>query len=272
MSLRDSACVEGLEARQLLSVTLEDGILRVVGTDGNDYLLVRQEGNTVRLEHRVNTTGRPRWFHDDVVEAREFTLGPETPLLRVVVHGLKGDDAIDLYRPKPAKTGAKNWPWVLNQALQGSVSADARLVGGAGDDEITSGAGFAKVSAGRGVDRVTVGGGSGTDGVAGNVVDLGSGDDYFQGGGGNDTVYGRGGRDLIHGGGYAGADRLSGGAGDDFFRIGSDDRAFGGKGNDTFEVCTTDATQDIVGDAIEAVWECERQRGDAWPHPRDEPW
>ncbi|SEL16852.1 Ca2+-binding protein, RTX toxin-related [Roseivivax marinus] len=67
-----------------------------------------------------------------------------------------------------------------------------------------------------------------------NVIYGGSGDDTIDGRGGDDSLYGGVGADSVIGG--TGADYMEGGAGDDTFEVGRDDTVSGGAGDDLYRL------------------------------------
>ncbi|KIC29845.1 Hint domain-containing protein [Leisingera sp. ANG-M6] len=93
----------------------------------------------------------------------------------------------------------------------------------------------------------------GTDGSDYMVTDItfavppevpADGDDSIDGGDGDDVIYGQGGDDTISGG--SGADTLDGGAGDDSIFAGEGDSASGGAGDDYFTIVSDEAF--VTGD------------------------
>ena len=107
-----------------------------------------------------------------------------------------------------------------------AVAADARVLGGAGNDDISMGGG----NLGR--DAL---GEQGDDTLTGNLNDNllsgGIGDDTVSGSGGNDALWGDAGNDKLFGG--SGLDRLFGSAGNDHLDGGGNaDELHGGAGND----------------------------------------
>jgi len=127
--------------------------------------------------------------------------------------------------------------------LASSLTLNADVRAGAGDDDIRLGGGNDYVDAGDGNDKIwtragndKVVGGNGNDNFLGDI-----GNDTFDGGAGNDTADGGGGDDVITGGigddsiiGNLGNDKLDGGDGNDSIRADSgNDSITGGAGDDT---------------------------------------
>lgn len=118
--------------------------------------------------------------------------------------------------------------------VNGNVTADIRLEGGAGNDTLRGGDGKETLIGGDGNDVIT--GGKGNDYISGgdgeDYLEGGEGDDVISGGKGRDTMYGLDGADVMLGG--ADQDYMDGGKGDD--RVSGDDGndvLFGGQGNDS---------------------------------------
>jgi Ca2+-binding RTX toxin-like protein len=203
---RGHARIESVEARRLLSVTLNEGVLRVVGVDAVENI----------IDVSLNSTGQ-------VV----VTLNGDTSeyaasdVSRVAVHGRELNDTITV-----GEINAR--VLALGHAGNDTITSSGRrnvVDGGFGDDVLTGSATHDLITGGPGHDLIT--------GLAGN--------DILRGGGGNDTVYGGEGNDKIAGNrgndqlfGEAGADVIVGNWGDDLLDGGGGrDRLYGGRGNDT---------------------------------------
>jgi len=126
-------------------------------------------------------------------------------------------------------------------SADGSAPAGTVAAGGAGDDTLTGGVGGDTLS-GLGGDDV-ISGGNGAD-----TIDGGDGEDRLAGGGGDDVVDAGAGDDLIEES-VGGADRLSGGAGNDDFVLSraataaaSTLQASGGDGDDRFDVTASNGS------------------------------
>lgn len=183
--------VEGLEPRQLLSASLDNGVLRIDGTKRNDTIDV-----TVTLSRiYVQMNGA----------LQSFRRGNVT---NVQIGGYSGDDTIRV-------AGAVGVPCRVdggggNDSMTGGDGAEI-LVGGAGLDSIRGGGGNDQMYGGLGDDSLS--GGKGYDSVYGNdgnddlygdangdVVDGGVGHDLVCGGVGTDQCWGRSGWDLFYSG------------------------------------------------------------------------
>lgn len=103
--------------------------------------------------------------------------------------------------------------------IDASVTVNANLLGGDGNDQIRSGFGN-------------------------DNIDGGEGDDQLLSGAGDDTISGQGGNDLIFG--NAGADVISGGAGNDNLHGGNEDKAHQGDLSDT--ISGGEGSDNIWGD------------------------
>ena len=189
---------EPLEARQLLSAKLVDGVLEVKGTaatsgtggsTGADVISISKKRSTVTV--KIGSASFP------------FPAG-----------------AVDLIRIK-ALDG--------NDTITASTKLQIPLLvyGGAGNDTITAGHGDDTLDGGDGTDSIT--GRAGADRIRG-----GTGNDTLNGSDDNDTIDGEAGTDLIHGGN--GADLIRGGADNDsLFGDNNNDQLFGGSGNDSID-------------------------------------
>lgn len=150
---------EQLESRVLLSATLEDGLLSVVGTEGKDSILLGRRGDAI------------------VVRLGKMAYGfPASDVQQVELWALGGNDVIKLTNlDKPANIDAG--------------AGNDRVFGGKGDDAIFGGAGNDRIIAGPGHDLLN--GGAGKDiliGGAGNdLFYAADGEkDILKGGAGND--------------------------------------------------------------------------------------
>ncbi len=209
------ACMETLDQRLLLSTTLDNGVLTIMGTDQPDRISVAASPFANAL------------VVDDDGEAHYFALSAIT---QINIDGLGGNDRL--------RVGGSLAPMKYNVSVNG----------GAGSDRIWAYGGHVTVIGGSGRDRIlavasvasTVGGGGGNDlirtGSAKDDINSGSGNDFVSAGSGNDTVTDSGGRDTIIAG--AGNDTvralghatINGGDGNDLL-IGT--FVYGGNGNDT---------------------------------------
>lgn len=211
--------VENLEDRVLLSgnVFVQNDVLMVEGTSGDDLVEVRQIGNEIQ------------------VSVNQFDFGRfELPFNNITVQTFDGNDEV---------------------RFQANVQLDAIVFAGQGDDIVRTGSGDDFIDGGAGDDRIIartgndqVVGNSGSDilwGQAGDdILDGASDDDSLIGGAGNDQLLGGDGNDVLLGQGGAdtlagqqGDDLLAGGSGSDLDLNGGDgnDNIFGNGGNDVIQ-------------------------------------
>lgn len=241
---------EALEARRHLSVTVEDDVARIIGTDGADEitLVIRADVESLFFSLKVNGVEQPasipyvgsgyvRHFvidagaGDDRVEATVH----QHNLFRLSVYGRDGKDWINL-------------------------NAVARVVGGDGNDRLCVDGGA--VFGGKGNDRLYAEGAAEMHGGGGDDTIRGSnGDDRLRGGSGDDALAGGFGKDTLWGGG--GNDSLSGGR----FNKGmappkgdTDDSLVGGHGNDRIN-------GDNGSDTIRGGAGADHINGDSLPAP-----
>lgn len=209
--------VEILEDRQLPSITLQGGVLKIDGMDEAERITVVNENKIIRTDAN-NRFGKPT--HITLVEAgiraTRFDLDGtvlETArfkaqaVTRVSISGHDGDDEI-----------------------RNDTAMPSDIAAGKGDDTVFGGSGPDSINGDHGNDHVF--GRDGNDDLDGGYND--NGNDTLSGGNGDDTIHGEGGNDTLTGG--AGRDRLFGGYGNDDLKGGTgDDALCGGYGNDTIE-------------------------------------
>lgn len=208
-----------LEKREMLSgISLNNGILKVVGTAGHDDARAWLSDGQVYVGLDTYTSPRKPWldwgesYHWDIV--RSFPLG-DIEEFRFV--GRAGDDWLNTEIPTPtiAYGGAGD------DTLESYGMAVNKLFGGPDDDELYGG---------RLADELY--GGAGNDTLRG-----GNGPDSLHGGDGIDHLYGENGSDHLYGG--PGADTLWGGNQNDTL-VSIDDETYdilyGGLGRDSFWV------------------------------------
>jgi Ca2+-binding RTX toxin-like protein len=191
---------EQLESRRLLSASLVDGVLKVVGTRGDDHIdVTTMIGNANRIQ--VNFNGAMSSFA--VVNVKH-----------VVVQGRSGNDFLSV--------GSDDQ---FNHAT-GILPLGVFMSGGPGDDLIAGSVNNDRIFGGDGKDLIY--GATGDD-----LIDGGAGNDEMYGMDGNDIIWGGVGDDKIYG--DAGDDQLYGGDGIDYL-YGDDgnDRFLGGEGRDVF--------------------------------------
>lgn len=176
---------ESLEQRRVLSATasLQQGVLNIVGSNGNDQIYVRQINN------------------------------------RITIDGVNGSLAASQVRAINIVAGAGNDEVILlNSQLQRGaqdIRIPTRIDAGSGNDLVTGGTSFDFLIGGNGNDSLY-----GTDGD--DLLVGGLGDDFLHGGTGNDYLFGQGGMDSLNGSdgsdyldGGDNADYLNGGSGND---------------------------------------------------------
>jgi hypothetical protein len=222
--------LEVLERRQMLSISVNSGIVSVIGSSAYDHVLV----SVVPTNHkqiRVNLNGEVQAF-------------AKASLKGIKIDTAGGRDIIIVDQ----SNGAVNVPMTIS----GGAGADY-IIGGSGNDEINGGGGKDRINAGAGDDSVSGGasrdliaGSAGNDTLVGgsgdDAIDGGVGDDVVSGGTGDDIAVGDDGADTLGGGsdsdqldGGSGADSISGGRGDDDLDGGlGADNLTGGTGADGF--------------------------------------
>ncbi|HZZ43160.1 MAG TPA: hypothetical protein VFE58_09500 [Tepidisphaeraceae bacterium] len=146
--------VESLEIRRHLSVSLDNaGVLHIIGTPGNDEILVTRAGSNISasLNHVA-------------------VLFKAASVTSLQIQGLAGDDWIGV----------------------GSNLPDASIAGGAGDDRIVGGSGDDTLDGGPGDDSLRASAGNDLliGGPGDDSMDGGAGDDTLIGGSGDDSYHG----------------------------------------------------------------------------------
>lgn len=201
---------------------IRDGLLKVTGTQGNDRISVFRDATTGKRMLRMGMAGSEWSFELEL-----------TGVNRIEIHGLGGDDVINLRgfnldSVTGEYSGGCDLPALLcggegNDIIFGGNAAD-RIFGGQGHDWLSGGAGDDLIAGQQGDDHVAAG--AGDDTVFGN-----EGWDRLNGDAGSDSLFGGDGQDLLDGG--AGSDVLFGGDGDDAILGGAGaDWIYGGKGKD----------------------------------------
>ena len=173
--------VERLEQRQLLSASLDDGLLTITGTDGNDRVSIMKgaKGNLLQ----VTLNGQKSTF-------KKFDVK------RVLIDGMDGNDSLQVWEAGMSF----NVPVTIrggdgNDTLSGASGKDV-LEGGAGDDLLSGGKDNDRLDGGAGNDRLL--GGKGRDTVFGGVGD----DTIITGGDNHDVNDGGLGDDKIEAGAH----------------------------------------------------------------------
>jgi hypothetical protein len=162
MAVLRRAALEALESRQLLTVSVDGGILFVTGTTGNDTITVIRDP-VVKGMLRVGVNS----FYNAVDQGS---------IKQIRVDALAGDDRI-----------------TVDQS-NGRIATPLNAAGGDGNDSITGGSGADGLSGGAGNDVLR--GAAGKD-----VLDGGAGNDTLVGGDGRDVLTGGSGADKLFTGG-----------------------------------------------------------------------
>jgi Ca2+-binding RTX toxin-like protein len=244
-------CLEGLENRNLLSITLVPNVygsvnIAITGDNGDDRVTaeVDTRGTSSPYDDRVVVTrtfgaglieGRtvPLWFspasHGRYIGALSFQAGDGYNIFDnqtdVITRAYGGSGRDDFY-------GGSNEDWFYGNGGHDFLfgrGGDDVLEGGAGNDWLSGGDGHDQLRGGLGADRLY--GGAGNDSLRDWTVSFGVVTE-----GGNDSMYGGDGNDNLQGG--SGVDSLSGGAGNDVLDGGADgyaDVLNGGSGADKFK-------------------------------------
>ena len=177
--------IETLESRRHFSVTLTDGLLQIVGTEGKDKLdVVLDQDDTGTVVITLNDQSFT--FNADDIEGASIDMRG-------------GNDTV--------KFSEKNGRILFDSEIEGGGGND-KIVTGSGDDIINAGAGKDDVNAGAGDDQIN--GGAGNDkikaggdnddidaGDGRDDIDAGAGDDEIDGGGGNDKIKAGTGSDAV---------------------------------------------------------------------------
>ena len=210
-ALKSREWIDVLESRRLLSATLVDGTLTVLGTPlWDDIRVYRRPGPTDAPVYAVEIGPR---------DGRRPTLTWEFPLQdvrSVVVRSGSGDDVVDLGAATfPLPRSTEYGPLTVPSRVDSGIGND-RVYGGTSRDMIVDPFGNERIEGGQGDDWINAGWGRDVvhGGIGGDIVFGGTGNDFLEGGPGDDRLYGGSGDDVVHGDG--GNDRLYGGAGNDW--------------------------------------------------------
>ncbi|HMB95439.1 MAG TPA: calcium-binding protein [Tepidisphaeraceae bacterium] len=168
--------IESLEERRFLSVTLDEGVLTVIGTHKADNIQLTVDPRTPD-QVSVNVNGDVRRFLLSDVEQINILAG-------------QGDDFIFVDRHQVKLTQpARIYGSGGNDVIASGIGND-RIYGGDGNDVIDAGPGHDIIYGEAGKDKI--------DGGAGNdAIDGGSGNDVLIGSAGIDRIIGNSGNDLI---------------------------------------------------------------------------
>ncbi len=163
-SNRCSPRLEVLDDRSLMSITLTNGLLDVIGTTGADQIRVTLASPST-LQVTVNTTG----------ESRQFKLSAVT---KITVHARGGDDDV---------------------VIGPNITIPAEVHGGPGNDTILGGGGNDLLRGGTGNDSINGRGGNDTilGGLSDDYLVGGLGNDMLDGQAGNDLLSGGAGTNTL---------------------------------------------------------------------------
>ena len=267
---------EPLEERRLFaSVSLDDGVLTLVGDSSRSNELVVQPSGSSHLYAYANNANKK--VLKSAVRSVKFNGGSKeddiflasTLSIPASVKGGAGDDDIRLGKGNDFVDGGDGndriWTREGNDKAVGGAGND-EFRGDYGNDTFDGGAGNDTADGGQGDDAIL--GGAGNDSIIGNLgndkLDGGDGNDYFRGDAGNDTITGGAGNDTLAGG--SGADTLNSGSGTNVYvDIRSEDKVpfgssngtpGGGNGNSggdgTVGVGITDNDATIVGKYVDS--------------------
>jgi Ca2+-binding RTX toxin-like protein len=192
-------------------VTLINGVLRIVGTNGHDNLQINKVGNQYQVVGNFLTPTVNRFLVSQVQSIEIEMLGGndhvnvnDSVLIPVTIRGGDGCDSLDGGGGNDLIYGGAG-----NDDLHGDEGHDL-LYGEAGDDELEGDGGNDTLYGGDGDDELE--GNDGNDllfGEAGHdELEGNDGNDILSGGSGNDDLDGDAGRDILFGG--LGADLLKG--------------------------------------------------------------
>jgi Ca2+-binding RTX toxin-like protein len=199
-----SDTIEVLEARRLLSASLVDGALTIVGTRHSDSVVViprDADGFAIRDDIPPATLEVRTIRFGDADDAKERTISFDAARVNsITIRTGRGNDMVGLLGYKKKGAPVQWHPFA-------PIRLPVVVFGGGGNDSIQAGYGDDVVHGGSGDDRLF--GSGGNDTLFGQ-----SGSDYVDAGEGNDVVRGGGGDDTL-----IGADRLNGAV--DRFHLGS---------------------------------------------------
>jgi hypothetical protein len=272
---RRSMKFESMEPRQLMAadISLDNGLLRVEGTESADVISIEQVQVAFPTIERVLVTNpltgigqfqfqsvfrnSPRVqvtiaeTNGAVVEQAQFI---PSAVEAIEVRSLGGNDTVE----NETGIGSTQYGGYGNDVLRGGSVRDVlygesgndQLIGNAGNDGLYGSYGNDTLEGGSGDDSLygsygndSILGGSGADYLSGS-----DGNDVLEGGSGNDTLYAGAHNDVLRGDsgsddmfGGSGNDNLYGGSGEDYLNGESgDDGLFGGTGEDQLRGSTGD--------------------------------
>jgi Ca2+-binding RTX toxin-like protein len=211
--------IENLETRVVLSVSLFNGQLAIVGSTKADSIFLNAAGNTLSLVFNGNasnfTLAQVKKISISAAGGNDTVTLTDEVSIPAIIHGGSGNDSLRGGAGPDSLLGEAG-----NDTLDGAGGADV-IFGGDGidtadysartndliiaiDDNAGDGEAGENDNVGTGVENII--GGSGNDSVTGSASD-----NSLNGNGGNDTLLGGAGNDIIDGG--RGTDSMSGGDG-----------------------------------------------------------
>jgi Ca2+-binding RTX toxin-like protein len=221
-------CVESLESRQLMSVSLVGSTLVIVGGPGVDsahFGPIRDAygRNVYRVDGQVDGRQELRDFDVSRISAVQFFgyggrdgFENNSFVPAYINGGADGDRLIGGYA-YDVIVGEGGDDLIKDNSLRATANWDNYLYGGPGNDQIIGSDANDVVYAGEGNDQI--GGGNAIDAIYGedgdDLIEGGNGNDYLFGGAGNDRMAGGAGNDWVYG--QAGADVCYGNSGADLF-------------------------------------------------------
>jgi hypothetical protein len=195
-----------------VNVTLDNGILNVLGSDSGETIMVAKEGTRTNVYDNGNLVNG---FSSTLVNS-------------INVNARGGNDTVRIVNNANVFASNSYLDYLYNRHLPATIdggSGNDWLYGSETHDTIYGGSGVDRIFGYGGNDRLN--GGFDTDYVYG-----GFGNDTIDGSYGNDYLYGDAGNDTMFG--SFGADYMRGGSGDDYISGSFDnDRLYGDDGNDT---------------------------------------
>lgn len=222
----DGSSVTETTSAVVQGVGVVDGVLYVIGTNGDDVVKLREKNHGTQL--RVKTK-----FDGGSTTTQYFGIAD---IYSIEMHLCDGDDYASLTHAHWWHKHSVNIPATINggdDVLIGGSQADV-IDGGNGDDCLHGESGDDTIHSGDGHD----------------YIDGGWGDDIVYAGAGNDWVWGGFGNDILLG--QSGNDRLFGGWGRDIIIAGEGADRLYGQGQDDILI-TGDTNRDDDEDALKTM-------------------
>ena len=224
----DGGSVSETTSAVVQGVGLVDGVLYIIGTNGDDSVTLKERHQGTQLKVRTKFDGGP-------TENSYFDIAD---INSIEMHLCDGDDYASMTHGHWWHQHSVDIPATINGGDGNDV-----LIGGRADDVIDGGDGDDCLHGESGDD--TINGGDGHDYIEG-----GQGDDIVYAGAGNDRVWGGSGEDILLG--QAGDDRLYGGWHRDIIIAGEGaDRLYGQSYDDI--LVTGDTNWDDDEDALKTM-------------------